>query len=100
MQIVTVMFYMTCISKKKNKCDHIDYTVGIIRLEIWRIQMSDNILNAIMAHVNCTRKDAINIWHGIGRVRSAYYKAFFEEGNLVICQDGYTIHKLNISQND
>ena len=69
------MSYRTCIS-----CGGID--------------MTEIIINAIMHYVNCTREDAEAMHYGVKKVRNDYYSAFMEDGELVICENGFPIHKL------
>ena len=56
--------------------------------------MTDKIINAIMHHVNCTREDAEAMHYGVRKVRDDYYSAFMKDGKLVICENGFPIHKL------
>ena len=52
------------------------------------------IINAIMHYVNCTREDAEAMHYGVRKVRNDYYSAFMEDGKLVICENGFPIHRL------
>lgn len=56
--------------------------------------MAEKIINAIMYHVNCTREEAETMRYGVKKVRNDYYSAFMEDGKLVICENGFPIHRL------
>ena len=56
--------------------------------------MTEKMINAIMHYVNCTREDAKAMHYGVRKVRDDYYSAFMEDGKLVICENGFPIHKL------
>lgn len=56
--------------------------------------MTEKMINAIMYHVNCTREDAEAMYYGVRKIRNDYYSAFIEEGKLIICENGFSIHRL------
>ena len=58
------------------------------------LTMAEKIVNAIMHYVNCTREDAEAMHYGVRKVRNDYYSAFMEDGKLVICENGFPIHRL------
>ena len=54
------------------------------------------IINAIMYHVGCDKETAKMIFNGVWGFNGDKYSAFKEEERLVICKNGFPIHRLNI----
>lgn len=46
--------------------------------------------------VSCSREDAFRIFRGVYRIGDDNFSAFEEDGRLVICKNGFPIHKLNV----
>lgn len=56
----------------------------------------DKILNAIMHWLNCSLEEAQGVWNGVKRIGDDYYSAFEENEKVVICKNGFPIHKLTL----
>lgn len=58
--------------------------------------MTKKEINAIMYHINCSKEEAEAMHYGVIKIRNDYYSAFHEDEKLVICENGFPIHKLTI----
>lgn len=56
--------------------------------------MTEKMINAVMHYVNCKKEDAEAMYYGVRKVKNNYYSVFMEDGKLVICENGFPIHKL------